>query len=562
VNQFRVQSFKTENFTGESTFSCNASIDWQSDIKPKEVQKPVCKRPDSGCEADGLIYQTAECDGDGILDHVCTDSKTGETKVVLSMTGCFGYWSQAQSDKLDDVCHALRGIQLEENVKAKQVIPSADMVSWFKMEDFEDSSKDWKSAVGDHVGKATGDVKTQCDGVAQNGASKPVCYVKGASNTKYHFGPVIKQEFSICSVTRYAGNAKGMILMGNPSVYWFQGHWYHRAGVAYYSGWKTYWNQLKDNNDWVVMCTSNAGEAKYNIYLNGNVFRAYNDFIGVGNQELQINYGRQSHDLSDWAVMEVVTWSRGLKDEEMKKAMVYLMSRLSGDAWQSFDGKLYKYISTAMSFSAAQSTCASQGGSLVSISSDKENKFVGDLLPVTENLWAWIGNPAKGGAYTNFLNGRPNILGKACVRMFSKVWGNQYQKWDDQPCSDSGGFVCSKDEEGGDKASQRATYEIVKADESCSEAGMEEVESSEECMVAGLATGMQESMVSGGKVHVMDPTADNPRGCYTNTPAGDPFNNEYWLYYAGTSAHRREKQKTRGGNDEKKKKKKVGPSCS
>ena len=52
------------------------------------------------------------------------------------------------------------------------------------------------------------------------------------------FGAVIQNEFTVCSVTRYTGGTKGRILNGGVSN-WLHGHWWGRAGVAYYNGWKT-----------------------------------------------------------------------------------------------------------------------------------------------------------------------------------------------------------------------------------------------------------------------------------------------------------------------------------
>ena len=76
----------------------------------------------------------------------------------------------------------------------------------------------------------------------------------------------------------------------------------------------------------------------------------------------------------------------------------------------------------------------------MNIDSGAKNTLVGGLLPQTENSWAWIGNQI-GTTPEFFLDGRPNGDGD-CIRIFSLVWGDQEDKWDDQSCSDSGPYVC------------------------------------------------------------------------------------------------------------------------
>ena len=100
-----------------------------------------------------------------------------------------------------------------------------------------------------------------------------------------------------------------------------------------------------------------------------------------------------------------------------------------------------------MTNNAAQSACHDLGGSLVNIDSEAENTLVGSLLPQTKGSWAWSGNKV-GTSPEFFLDGRPNGEGD-CIRFFSLVWTDKKDKWDDQPCSDSLTFLCSKKKSSG-----------------------------------------------------------------------------------------------------------------
>ena len=137
------------------------------------------------------------------------------------------------------------------------------------------------------------------------------------------FGPVIKSEFTVCSVTRYTGGAKKRILQG--STNWMHGHYYGQAGVAYYYGWKTSTTgTVSPNTDWVVMCGTNAG-SQLKLVNGVDVGTATG---GPGDLSLFINAGLWGNEKSDFAIAEVVVWPRGLTDEEMRRASDHLMNRM------------------------------------------------------------------------------------------------------------------------------------------------------------------------------------------------------------------------------------------
>ena len=195
------------------------------------------------------------------------------------------------------------------------------MVAWFKS---EDASPAWSSAVGSWQARVTkGSITRKVE--AGNGATKPVGYLTGDSNAGYDFGKIMKPDFTICSITRYVqGGRMGRILQ-NIHPNFLHGHWSHRTGVAHYSTWVTPWD-VPSNTDWLVMCGNNKGV----VYV-GNERRNIAVHHGVLHSEdfnLYINEGF-TVEVSDFGVMEVITWNRALSEDEMWTSMEYLNWKLA-----------------------------------------------------------------------------------------------------------------------------------------------------------------------------------------------------------------------------------------
>eukprot|EP00964_Phaeocystis_antarctica_P023663 scaffold13218_cov56-Phaeocystis_antarctica.AAC.1 len=149
---------------------------------------------------------------------------------------------------------------------------------------------------------------------AGHGATSEVLALSGTTSSMIAFGAVIQSEFTVCSVTRYTGGAKRAILTADAN--WLHGHWEGRAGVAYYRGWKTaYQDHVSPDTDWVVMCGTNAGSQRK--LVNGvDVGTATG---GTGGPSLFVNAGPWGHLKSAFAIAEVVVWPRGLTSEEMRR---------------------------------------------------------------------------------------------------------------------------------------------------------------------------------------------------------------------------------------------------
>jgi len=208
------------------------------------------------------------------------------------------------------------------------LLPAAypgDLNAWYCSGAFDVASSTWQDCSGNGntatlSGSGLAEVRS-----AGHGAASEVLALSGTTSSVISFGPVIKSEFTVCSVTRYTGGAKERILQGG-GANWLHGHWGGQAGVAYYEGWKTAeQGSVSPDTDWVVMCGTNAGSQL--TLVNGvDVGTATGGESGVS---LFVNAGDRkdtSDEKSDFAIAEVVVWPRGLTSEEMRSVSDHLMN--------------------------------------------------------------------------------------------------------------------------------------------------------------------------------------------------------------------------------------------
>ena len=165
------------------------------------------------------------------------------------------------------------------------------------------------------------------------GAGDAVAYIEGNSGDGFNFFRVLTPDFTICSITRYAGPTRGRVLQNNaPNL--LHGHWQGRVGVAFYSGWIVDRGEIRDvggggkrrdkRMDWLVMC-GNSNGVVYRSRKRENV--GQNNVVKTAAAvDLYINEG--FHEFSDFSVAEVITWNRALTDDEMWTSMQYLNWKL------------------------------------------------------------------------------------------------------------------------------------------------------------------------------------------------------------------------------------------
>ena len=135
--------------------------------------------------------------------------------------------------------------------------PELGLVSWFKSSDLGPgrlAGNAWVSSVGKFTAHPTqGAVRTVTQ--AGHGARLPVRMVGGDTASSYTFGPIIPEQYTICSLSRYNGTTWERILQGTRTN-WLHGHWSSKAGVAYYEDWLNLKTRVSPGDNWVNMCGS------------------------------------------------------------------------------------------------------------------------------------------------------------------------------------------------------------------------------------------------------------------------------------------------------------------
>jgi len=230
-------------------------------------------------------------------------------------------------EKSIDSFAAANSVNIDESDVFTRLISVSDfplngLYAWFPS---ETAALQWKSVVSNHVSSVTaGSVNVRVE--SGNGASKDVRTLYGGTDAKMDFGTILLEEWTLCTLSRYTGDNKNRIITTNP-VNFLHGHHGRRRGVAYYMGWVTPTANRGTDTDWLVMCGTNNG------------MRSYVDGINIANgdrqgaidtQNINIQINGYATEQSDWAVAEIITWSRSLSDVEMVSASKYLQEKIRG----------------------------------------------------------------------------------------------------------------------------------------------------------------------------------------------------------------------------------------
>ena len=265
-----------------------------------------------------------------VLSGVATATPNGEIN--------FGFQRVSHHIHLTAIAIAAVG---DASVPKPQDPPSQGMVAWFKS---ENAGSVWPSSVGNIEGVASVNSVFRTVG-AGYGADRAVTYIQGNHRSQFRFGgpgEVLKPTYTICSVTRYAGELAGATqrkrILQTDKVNWLHGHWHEYAGIAYYQNWvSTDESQLANTKntmsfDWVVLCGTNGAQRLYE--LQGSPGTATNIAVNrvinthPSDSTLYVNGGYYGSETSDFAVMEVITWDRALSDAEMTASVDYLKWKL------------------------------------------------------------------------------------------------------------------------------------------------------------------------------------------------------------------------------------------
>ena len=286
--------------------------------------------------------QDYDSGNDGNHGHACAFD---ESSTTLDATyACYSY--KCEGSRLKSFHGKFITVSVPWSNGVDGSLPMEGMYAWFES---QNASAVWHSSVGTLKGEVVGGevtVKTE----AGHGATHPVRALHGDSKSKYDFGRAIPAgKWTLCTLSRYTGANKRRIFEGTGNF--LHGHWYGLRGVAFYDAWVTS-HQVGHGvvDDWLVMCGTNDGKR---AYVDGtNV--ALSDRSGASSDKyLGINYAKDCGDCaseretSDWAVAEVMIWSRALSDAEMIQVTNYLQRVKLGPKAQI----------TEISTSAVQTNC-------------------------------------------------------------------------------------------------------------------------------------------------------------------------------------------------------------
>ena len=119
-------------------------------------------------------------------------------------------------------------------------------------------------------------------------------------------------------------------------------------------------------------------------------------------------------------------------------------------------GSCNKFVSKALNWNSAKSTCQALGSKLVVINSKAEQQAIGSIIPNNQNSWIglyrnpkdksrflWVdGSPVS---YTYWYRGEPNSLQEECVHMNSQAYS---LRWNDLRCTYKLPYLCEANKRG------------------------------------------------------------------------------------------------------------------
>jgi hypothetical protein len=189
--------------------------------------------------------------------------------------------------------------------------------------------QDWSG--NGRVGKLTAG-SASVGGIKDNGAGSGIWVplVGGGTTADINWGDVsVPVTFTICSVSRYSGAAKGRLLQcSSAQRNWFHGHWAGYAGSTYYGTEVDNYYTISPNTKWVVACGRNTvGVGRSNTIMN-NVVTSSNKG-GTGNCKMVINSDGTNED-TDWQLSSVYVWNSHLPDDVFAQVSADLNAQLAG----------------------------------------------------------------------------------------------------------------------------------------------------------------------------------------------------------------------------------------
>lgn len=285
--------------------SCH-KLDEESEVQAFMLSLPSLPQL-STCEPMAVLQQE-EATG-GVMDY--SDLPHNAPAKTCSSACCSSLLQEDPVVNADDY---------EEAHDEKPPIALDGCVAWFRS---EDAAVPWPSTIGSHEGQV---VSRKADTSLEigHGSKRGVRFLRGDEKTRFDFGEVLQETYSICSITRYTGKPYGRILQGSEGN-WLHGHVAGKSGVSCEGQAMPSTGEL----DWVVVCSTS--DDSRDALVDGDAVSQ--DSCQPANvklkQNLVINHGKMWEDVSKWAVMEVIVWNRVVSVQELKQASDYLNAKLA-----------------------------------------------------------------------------------------------------------------------------------------------------------------------------------------------------------------------------------------
>ena len=197
----------------------------------------------------------------------------------------------------------------------------------YRAEDYDEDTGRWYSALGDvnRDANSTGEGEISVSSYVGHASSANVTSVNGDTTAQLLFPDTSSiSQWTLCHITRYTSNDVndcGRIFQDNVNSLF--GHYglgthYHKRGLVHLTGtWMTSQADLAHgmHTDWLVFCMKTGGATPGNILVDGGT-------VGTGTKtapinQLQVNRGLKSAEVSDFAINDVIFWDRELSDADM-----------------------------------------------------------------------------------------------------------------------------------------------------------------------------------------------------------------------------------------------------
>jgi hypothetical protein len=167
-----------------------------------------------------------------------------------------------------------------------------------------------------------------------NGATGRIRYLAGNTGTfiTWPSGSIPANQFTICSITRYAGSNARILSSTNATYNLIHGHWLGYRGQLLYSTWLSkYGNHYGTSTDWLVCCGSVGGATPntvpYTAIVDGKFIGIDEttisaDRTGVGvppstDYTLCINLYNGNQERSFFEFSQLIIWDQALTPDEM-----------------------------------------------------------------------------------------------------------------------------------------------------------------------------------------------------------------------------------------------------